>query len=148
MLGGVLTTPLLKTSYNLSLKQSQHFILVDLKPTLRSCLAYLWQCRSNGKHCHVQSAFCNLKVPYMYNKTKTIYRQLKFLHTEAAIKRCSTNMIKTLEKYLQKNPFFSKVAGCRPATLLRMNSFTGIVEQLQLAASVHNTFQTKNRTLV
>ena len=57
-------------------------------------------------------------------------------------------MIKTLEKYLQKNPFFSKVAGCRPATLLRMNSFTGIVEQLQLAASVHNTFQTKNRTLV
>ena len=76
---------------------------------MRSCLAYLWQCRSNGKHCHVQSAFCNLKVPYMYNKTKTIYQQLKFLHTEAAIKRCSTNMIKTLEKYLQKNPFLVKL---------------------------------------
>ena len=52
-------------------------------------------------------------------------------------------MIKTLEKCLRKNSFFSKVAGCRPATLLKMNSFTGIVEHLQLAASVHKTFQTK-----
>ena len=41
-----------------------------------------------------------------------------------------------------KEFIFSKVAGCRPTTLLRMNSFTGIVEHLQLAASAHNTFQT------
>ena len=45
-------------------------------------------------------------------------------------------MIKTLEKFLRTNSFFSKVAGCRPATLLRMNSFTGIVEHLFLS----NTF--------
>ena len=74
----------------------------------------------------------------MYNKTKTIYKQLKFLHPEAVI------MIKTLEKCLQKNSFLSKIAGFRPATLLRMNSFTGIVKHLFLpnTLSVHNTFQT------
>ena len=38
--------------------------------------------------------------------------------------KCSTTMIKTLEKCLRKNSFFSKVAGCRLATLLRMNSFS------------------------
>ena len=36
----------------------------------------------------------------MYNKTKTIYKQLKFLHTEAAIKRCSTK--KVFDNYDQK----------------------------------------------
>ena len=50
--------------------------------------------------------------------------------------RCSTTMIKTLEKCLRKDTFFSKVEGFRPATLLRMNSFSGIVEHLFLL----NTF--------
>ena len=29
----------------------------------------------------------------MYNKTKTIHKQLKFLYTETAIKRCSTKQV-------------------------------------------------------
>ena len=36
----------------------------------------------------------------MYDKTKTMYKQLKFLHTEAAINGCSTK--KMLDNYDQK----------------------------------------------
>ena len=95
----------------------------------------------------------------MYNKTKTIYKQLKSFYIQkqplriVLQNRCSTTMIKTLEKCLRKNSFFSAVVGCMPATLLRTNSFTGIVEHMFLS----NTFSwlllfitlfKKKRTLV
>ena len=119
-------------------------------------MAYLCQRRSKGKYRHVQSAFCNFssliksictikQKPYINNLCFSIQKQSL---RGVLQNRCSTTMIKTLEKCQRKNSFFSKVAGCRPATLLRMNSFTGIVEHLQLPSSVHNTFQTKKRTLV
>ena len=44
-------------------------------------------------------------------------------------------MIKKLEKFLRKNSFFSKVASYRPATLLTMNSFTGLTEHIFLSST-------------
>ena len=109
-------------------------------------MAYLCQCRSKGKYRHVQSAFCNFSslIKSIYRictiKQKPYINNLGFSIQKQPLRgvlqnRCSTTMIKTL-KCLRKNSFFSKVAGCRPATLLRMNSFTGIVEHLFLS----NTF--------
>ena len=37
-------------------------------------------------------------------------------------------MLKILEKCSRKSYFFSKVTVCRPANLLKMNSFTGIFQ--------------------
>ena len=54
-------------------------------------LAYLFyvEVRENTVMYKVHTATFLLKVPYIYNKTKTIYKQLEFLHTEVAIKRYS-----------------------------------------------------------
>ena len=39
-------------------------------------------------------------------------------------------MLNTYEKYLWRSSIFSKVVGCWPATLLKLNSFTGIFQVL------------------
>ena len=46
--------------------------------------------------------------------------------------RFCTLFVKNLEKYLQSSSLFFKVAGCRPAILLKMNSFTGIPKSVVL----------------
>ena len=112
---------------------------------MRSCLTYLCQRRIKGKYWHLQSTFYNfsslIKVPYMHKKQKPYINNWSFPMQKQPLRgvlqnRCSTTMIKTLEKCLRKNSLSSKVAGCRPAILLRLNSFTGIVEHLFLS----NTF--------
>ena len=108
-------------------------------------MTYLCQRRIKGKYWHLQSAFCNfsylIKVPYMYKKQKPYINNWSFSMQKQPLRgvlenRCSTTMIKTLEKCLRKISLSSKVAGCSTKILLRLNSFTGTVEHLFLS----NTF--------